>query len=212
MRKDKQERLDRFADLVAETIKAGDPLSVMVFEGATWAAMPQPRWCEKLKITDRTLRDLAKCPPIVSTKTVNDTSTPIVLYRLGSTPHLSARHTANIMASLFRKKYDLEERISRRDWGCLVNLARIWPEGVQVEIFRTLLADLDAFMAAVKAADPDCPHSIRYYNWLSIALVRKYHDVALDVYIGAVQAKGQKPHPSIVALYPKLWPTVKSAG
>lgn len=212
MRKDKQERLDRFADLIAETINAGDPLSVMVFEGATWAALPQPSWCEKLGVSDRTLRDLAKCPPVVATKTVNDAGKPIVLYRLGSTHHQSARHVANIMTSLFRKKYGLEERISRRDWGCLVNLARIWPEGAQVEIFRTLLADLGAFMAAVKAADPDCPHSVRFYEFLPIPLVRKYHDVALQVYISAVQAKGLKPHPSIVALYPKLWPKLKSVG
>lgn len=212
MRKDKQERLDRFADLIAETIKAGDPLTMKLFEGFAWAARSQPAWCAKLKISDRTLRELAKCcPPIVSTKTVNEGGKPIVLYRLGSEPHKSPKHLANIMAKLFRQKYGVE-RVSRGDWGCLNGLAVVWPDGVQVEIFRTLLADLKVFMAAVKAADPDCPHSIRFYQWLPIPLVRKYPDIALEIYISAVQAKGQEPHPSLVALSPKLWPTLKSVG
>lgn len=211
MRKDKQERLNRFANLIAETIEGGDPLYVMVFEGAEWAALAQPAWCAKLGVSDRTLRDLAKCPPVVTTKTVNDAGKPIALYRLGSTPHQSPRHLANIMASLFRKQYGVE-RVSRRDWGCLVGLAGLWPSGIQVEIFHTLLADLKGFMAAIKAVDPDCPHTIRFYEWLPIPLVRKYPDVALQLYITAVQAKGQKPNPSIAALYPKLWPKLKSVG
>lgn len=211
MRKDRQERLDKFADLIAETIKAGHPICVKLFEGAAWAALPQPAWCEKLAISDRTLRALAKCPPVVATKTVNEQGKPIVLYRLGSTPHESARYTANKMASLYRKKYGVE-RVSRHNWGCLLGLAGVWPEGVQVEIFRTLLADLKAFMAAVKSVDPDCPHSIRFYEWLPISLARKYPDVALEVYITAIQEAGQKPHPSIVALYPMLWPKLVLIG
>jgi hypothetical protein len=205
MRKDKRQRLNHFANLIAATIKAGDPLYVKVFEGASWAALAQAAWCQKLGISDRTLRDLAKCSPIVSTKTINHAEKPLVLYRLGSTPHRSARHVANIMASAFRKRYGVE-RISRHDWGCLYGLAGVWPDGVQVEIFRMLLADLKAFMAAVKAVDPDCPHSIRYYEYLTIPLARKYPDVALELYIAAVQEAGQEPHPSIDALYPNLWP------
>jgi hypothetical protein len=205
MRKDKQERLERFADLIAETIKAADPLTMKLCDGFAWAAMPQPAWCEKLKISDRTLRELAKCcPPIVSTKTVNEERKPIVLYRVGSEPHKSLRHLANVMAKLYRQKYGME-RVSRHDWGCLIGLASVWPNGVQVDIFRSVLADFKAFMSVVKGIDPDCPHAIRYYKWLPIPLLRKYPDIALELYIATIQETGQVPHPAIVALNPKLW-------
>ena len=210
MRQDKQQRLDRFVDLIAKTIEVSDPSCTMVFEGAPWAALAQSVWCEKLGLSDRTLRDLAKCSPIVKTKTVNDAGKPIVLYRLGSTPHQSRRHVANIMASLYHKEYG--QRVSRHAWGCLIGLAEVWPDGVEVEIFRMLLGDLNGFMAAIKAVDPDCPLSIRFYQWLNIPLVRKYPDVAVQLYITAVQAKGEKPHPAIATLCPKLWPKLKSVG
>lgn len=206
MRKDKQERLERFANLVAETITAAHPLTMKLFEGFAWAAMPQPAWCEKLEISDRTLRELAKCcPPIVSTKTVNEDGKPIVLYRLGSEPHKSPKHLANIMAKLFRQKYGVK-RISPHNWGCLIGLAGVWPDGVQVDIFRTVLADFKAFMAVVKGIDPDCPHSIKYYEWLPIPLLRKYHSIALELYIAELQEAGKDPPPSILALLPKIWP------
>jgi hypothetical protein len=192
-------------------IKDGGPSNVKLFEGAEWAALPQSAWCKKLGVSDHTLRSLAKLPPIVATKTVNAHGKPLVLYRLGSTPHISPRHLANKMASLYRLKYG-RERISPREWGCLLGLAGYWPEGVQVEIFRTVLNDLKAFMAAIKCVDPDCSHSIRFYEWLPITLVRKYPDVALELYIAEVQAKGQKPHPSILALCPKLWPKLALVG
>lgn len=206
MRKDKQHRLDRFVDVIAETVKVGNPLTMKLFEGFAWAAMSQPAWCEMLKISDHTLRELAKCcPPIVSTKTVNENGKPIVLYRLGSEPHESPKHLANIMAKLFRQKYRVK-RISPHAWGCLIGLVGVWPDGVQIDIFRTVLADVKAFMAAVKGIDSDCPHSIRYYEWLPIPLLRKYHAIALELYIATVQEAGQQPHPSLVALHPKLWP------
>jgi hypothetical protein len=75
-----------------------------------------------------------------------------------------------------------------------------------------LLADVGAFMAAIKSVDPDCPHSNRYYEWLVIPLVRKYHNIALQLYIDRVQEMGKKPHPSIHALSPKLWPTKGLTG
>jgi hypothetical protein len=211
MRKDKQARLDRFAKLIDDTIKAGDPHYMRVFEGAVWAALPQPSWCEKLQISDHTLRDLAKCSPIVATKTVNQEGKPTVLYRLGSVLHKSPRHLANIMACLYRAKYGVE-RVSRHNWGCLVGLANILPEGAQIEIFRAVLNDLPMFRSGVKCADPDSSHSMRYYEWLPIPLVRKYPDVALQVYIGAMQAAGKTPHPAVAALDPKSWPKFKSIG
>jgi hypothetical protein len=205
MRKDKQERLNRFADLIAETIKAGDPLYVQMFEGFVWVALAQPAWCEKLGISDHTLRDLAKCPPIVSTKTVNDEGKPLVLYRLGEKSHESARHLANKMAKAYREKYGIK-RLRPSDWGCLVGLAGVWPDGVELEIFRSVLKDVGAFMAGVRWADPDCPHSIRFYQWVPIPLIRKYPHVALEMYIIGIQAAGQTPPPSIAALHPNIWP------
>jgi hypothetical protein len=207
MRKDKQQRLDRFTRLIADIIQAGDPITMKLFEGMTWAAMSQRTWCEALGFSGRTLRELARCcPPIVMTKTTNEDGKPLVLYRLGSEPHKSTRHVANIMASMYRQQYGVE-RISRRAWGCLNGLAEVWPDGVQVDIFRMLLADVGAFMAAVKSVDSDCPYSMRYYEWLAIPLVRKYHHIALQLYIQRIQEMGKKPHPSIHALLPKLWPT-----
>jgi hypothetical protein len=203
MRKDKQKRLDRFATLISEIIKTGNPLTMKLFEGHLWAAMPQSAWCEQLKISDHTLRDLAKCcPPIVSTKTVNEDKKPIVLYRRGSTPHKSPRHIANIMGHLYRTKYGVA-RVSHHNWGCLIGLADLWPDGIEVDLFKLVLDNLKTFMVWVKATDPDCEHSSRYYEWLSISLLRKYHGVALEMYVAEIQASGKPPHPSLEALWPK---------
>lgn len=199
MRSDKSKRHAKLVSLVVE-LTAKSPFD---FEGFAWAALSQSEWASQLGISDKTLRDLAKLPPIVSTKTQIQDKV-VVLYRIGAGPHSSYRHIANILSKIFRDKYGLK-RIPPHDYGCLVGLAEVWPDGVQAQIFKSVLRNFVEFRGAVKLAEPDSPHFDRYYDFVPIRLIRKFPDLALEVYENEIQANCKVPHPAIVALNPKKW-------
>jgi len=205
MRKDKQKRHARFVRLIEQFTSDQQTLdeNVVEFEGFVWATLSQDKWSELLGVSDKTLRELAKILPIVSTKTQCNGKV-IVLYRTGTKPHTSVRHTANVLAKIFRKKYGLK-RIARHDYGCLCGLAEVWPDGVQVEIFKSVLRNFVEFRGGVKLAEPDSPYFERYYEFVPIRLVRKFHGIALEVYENELQATDKVPHAAIIALNPKKW-------
>ena len=204
MRSDKQKKHAAFVDLIHEVAAAGQVSSSMDFEGFIWAAMSQSIWCEGLGISDRTLRELAKHPPIVKTKTVTGYGTPMVLYRIGTEPHQSHRHVANIMGRYFRKKY-ARPRLEPRAYGCLIGLAEEWPQGVQIAIFKTVLSNWSEFMAGVKFMEPGTPHAINFYQFPVIALIRKHHAVGLEMHANKLQGLDQEFPPAMKALGLKVW-------
>ena len=189
MRKDAALRQARLVTLIEDIISSKAGSETKEFEGFTWAMLPQSEWSARLKITSRTLRNLAKIPPIVAQRTVTPDRRPITLYRTGVPAACSAKKTANMMAKAFRQKYKVDH-VSRGDWGCLHGLAEIWPEGSQVAILKAVLSDLPLFMSAVRIADPDSEYRERYYEFLPIKLLRKFHDIGLSVYLMKLQGEG----------------------
>lgn len=93
---------------------------------------------------------------------------------------------------MFCQKYD-RKRVTRKDWGCLVGLADVWPDGFQTAIFKTVLDDLKAFIVGVREADPESKFYRRYYEFLPIKLLRKYPLIAVELHIIKVQATGAAP-------------------
>jgi hypothetical protein len=205
MRKDAALRHARLVTLIEAVIssKAGSETRELL--GFTWAVLPQSEWSARLKITPRTLRNLAKIAPIVAQRTVTPDRRPITLYRTGAPPLCSAKKTANMMAKAFRQKYKID-RVSRADWGCLNGLAEIWPQGSQVAIFKAVLNDLPLFMAAVRTADPDSQFRERYYEFLPIKLLRKFHDIGLNIYLMELQQEGGALPSSFPAKVKALFP------
>lgn len=210
MRSDKQKKHAAFVNLINEIVAAHQPGSSMDFEGFIWAAIKQAIWCESLGISDRTLRELAQHPPIAQTKTKTPWGSPIVLYRLGSEPHKSHRHIANIMGSIFKKRRGLSS-LEPRLWGCLYGLAEVWPEGDQIAIFKMVLDIWPEFMAAVKYVEPDTPHAGKYYAYQAITLIRKYHALAVDRYGTELVVKGKELSPAMKALGSKVWEPTDTA-
>lgn len=203
MRKDKQERHEKLCALIEETI-AEHPQE---FEGHTWAIRPQADWCELVGVSDRTLRDLTKIPPICTT-TTHVEGRKAVLLRLGTPGAKTDRHIANIMANVFAEKTG--RRPAARDYGMLRGLAQTWPEDAQLAVFKCVLNDWPMFMAGVQlevdrmiADGEEAQH--RRYDFPSVAVMLRFHHVALDMYIMHLQDTGKTPPASIIALNPKLW-------
>ena len=210
MRSDKQKKHAAFVDLINEIVAAGQQGSSMDFEGFIWAAIKQAIWCETLGISDRTLRDLAKYPPIVQTKTKTTWGSPIVLYRVGPEPHKSHRHIANIMGSIFKKKLGLSS-LDTTLWGCLNGLAQDWPEDDQIAIFEMVMNNWSGFMGIVKFVEPETPHKGKYYEFPTITLIRKYWPLAVDMYATELQAKHQEFSPAMKALGSDVWSIEETA-
>ncbi|MBN8630724.1 MAG: hypothetical protein J0L76_07705 [Rhodobacterales bacterium] len=207
LRKDKQLRHQKLCQLIAADI-AEQPQE---FEGYTWAVRSQPDWSSLLGVDERTVRNLIKMPPICTTTTQVE-GKKTVLLRLGEPGAKSDRHVANIMAKVFTDKTG--RKPSPRDFGMLKGLAQFWPDGVQAEIFRLVLNDWKGFKALVAIVVDDLIAEgknafHRRHDFPSIAVIRAFHSMALEMYVMHLQANQLPPPPSIVALHPKLWQHLK---
>jgi hypothetical protein len=132
-----------------------------------------------------------KEPQIVSDCTLVG-GTKMVLVRIGEAGQPTERHIVNTMAKIFRM--ETGRRPSRRDIGCLHGLAQSLPDGLQVAIFSLAVREWQAFMAGVKLeifvlSEQGEPTKDRYYEFPSIPVIRKFHDVAADFYDTEMQAK-----------------------
>jgi hypothetical protein len=212
MRKDRRDGIARFKALIAKKI-AHAPFE---YQGENWVRLPQPQWCEELHTTDRTLREWAKAEGIVRRRIQTENEGTPVLYRLGDAPS-APEHLASIMGKIYREKYGLirlrsmqwgclidgkeKEVYGRRQYGCLIGLAELWPAGEQIAIFKTVLHELPAFMTGVHQIEPDPDGEGRFYEWLPITLLRKHWQVAVQVHGMKVQEGGEAMSASLAAAY-----------
>ena len=192
MRSDKKARHDLFVKLLSEALMI-EP--VVTFEDEIWVHRPQGEWLELLGVSGPTFRELAKHPPVVRAKTKVQ-GKPAVLYRLGEAPHLSPRHIANQMTKYFRSKFELA-RVPSKEWGCLLGLAGIFPEGHQVEIFSYVVNNWSDFMGGIQLVETDADME-KYTGWFfkypTIPIMRKYPVVAMEMYVAHLQ-KSAAPIP-----------------
>lgn len=118
------------------------------FEGFVWAAKHQPELASQLGMSVAALRRLITKPPFVRERTHDGDGKPITLLRVGMPGPKTPRHLANIMAQFFHKKFGT--RPTDKAFGCLCGLAEIWPNGKQIDIFKTVLANWEGFMGVAK--------------------------------------------------------------
>lgn len=153
MRADGSANRKRLAALVQElSAQAAHP-----FEGHVWAGpFTQDEWAERAGISTRTFRRLIASSPFVSSVAGSGAEKRTML-RLG-TPHPpTPRKVANTLAKTWKEylagRSDCADAsVSRRDYGILCALAREWPDGWQVKIFKHVLADWTGFMVLVSFA------------------------------------------------------------
>lgn len=186
MNKQFNSKIEPLRKLIADSI-ANQPHEL---DGFLWAAHPQDWYCAELDISKETLRRWISKPPFVrQVKQIDGRN--MTLLREGEPGPITHRHIANIMSNIFRKKFD--KPVTRKGYGCLIGLAETWPQGEQVEIFKTVLADWQSFMSGVHCIImemQDAGEDVvkRFYSFPSISVMRRFSDVALELHLMKVQA------------------------
>ena len=179
-------KIERLRELVARTIEH-DPHD---FEGFLWAAMPQAEWCAILDFSPATLRRLISQPPFVR-NCARVSGRKMTLLREGEPGPTTARQLANIMASIWRKRFG--RSVGRNHYGCLIGLAESWPDGHELEIFKRVLDNWPAFMVGVKSmiALEGGNGKERYLEHPSITVMRRFHKVGVELYVMQLQEQGK---------------------
>lgn len=178
--------LEALRSLITESIRA-NPVEL---DGFQWAAHPQEELCRKLGISVSTLYRRVKAPPFVSKRRLID-GKMTALIREGLPGPQTHYDLAQIMSAIWRKKFGKAN--TKKEFGCLKGLAEVWPEGQQVQIFKTVLNDWSAFMAGAKIemqllGDEGRP---LYYEFPSLTVLRRFPEVAVELHQMTQQAKGK---------------------
>lgn len=191
MRSDAEKRLAHFVELISQIVENKDAGTFVERNGATWAAMAQSAWCDELGFTPRTLRTLAKCPPVRSQRVKHSCGGTMVLYRLTKADEgKPVKAIADKMAAYWKGK--LNKKVTPREYGCLIGLAEVWPTGIEFDLFKLAVEEWKEFCVGVKYAEPEAA-LIRFYEFPCIPLMRRYPEVAFEMHAMHLQANQQWP-------------------
>jgi len=132
---------------------------------------------------------------------------------LQKTSDLEARKAA--LAKLARVDNALrrmrQTRETPNEFGLFIGLAKAWPDGVQVEIFKLVLDDLTRFMTGVRekqALDETKGKAVpkpRFLRFPHVKTILDYYEVALEMMQDHYQWTGTEPPEAFKALNPSLW-------
>jgi hypothetical protein len=192
-------KIELLGQLIAECI-ASEPYEL---DGFLWAVHPQEWYCSQLGISVETLRRWISKPPFVrQCKQINGKK--MTLLREGEPGPMTHRHIANIMSNIFRSKTG--KPVARREYGCLIGLAETWPGGEQVEIFKTVMTDWTSFMSCVHCVIMEMQDAgedavKRYYSFPSVTVMRRFHEVGVELHLMKLQAKVKIPSHSSTSHY-----------
>ncbi len=107
----------------------------------------------------------------------------------------------------------LRENETRSEYGCMVGLAKDWPAGLQIELFKMAVNDWTEFMGGVKVVQA---HEAAmgtakpmYFKYPHIKTLRRYHKVAVDMMVMRYQTIGKEPPEALKAINPALWKNKK---
>lgn len=99
------------------------------------------------------------------------------------------------------------------EYGCMVGLAKEWPTGLHVELFKMAINDWVEFMAGVKVVQAkEAALGIAkpmYFEYPHIKTLRRYHYVAVDMMVMRYQKNGKQPPAALKAVNPDLWKHLK---
>lgn len=174
--------------------------------GQFWCAAPQEDWAEELDVSVRTFRRMIQEPPIVREQGEID-GVKYALLRIGQpgeAPAKTPEHIANIMRKVWAEK--VGTTLSPQQHGCLIGLAKEWPEGCQVDIFKTVLSNWSGFMAGVKiiqemmAQDGEEVES-KFFIYPSITVMRRFYKSAIELHGVKLQSEGTPLPPAFEAVY-----------
>lgn len=185
------QKVEALRQLVASTI-ASEPFE---FEGFQWCALSQPDMAAKLGFSISTINRLIAKPPFVR-DTVQIKRRIVTLIREGVAGPMTPRHIANVMASLWRKRF--ERAATNDEWGCMLGLAQKWPTGHQIEIFKDVIREQSwpEFMAGVQIEIAKISGKHGKFAHPTMSVIRRFADVAVEYHVMKLQEAGNmKPKP-----------------
>ncbi len=173
--------------------------------GVMWAAFEQENLVKILNVSSRTIREWTKQHPFQREIALINGKT-CTLFRLltdDEKPFKTPQYIANIMRKIWKEK--IGTTVNEKHHGCLIGLAKEWPENHQIDIFKFVISNWPEFTAAALhylsyAADNykvniedivgnDGKPAIRKMNFPSIFHMRIYADVAPPLYVMHLQEK-----------------------
>ena len=196
-RRDKAERHKRLCDLIQATVDTEGQED----DGQTWAVKPLTEWAELLGVSTKTVSRLIREPPIQMMDTAAELPDSggsiggrkrVIALRIGlpaPLPNKEHKLVANIMGKFFRERTG--HPVKSEAYGCLIGLAKEWPAGYQVAIFKDCLTDWGLFMAGVKLRQEVEGGKALYLTYASIKMLRRWPHVAADCYLSHLQEKGE---------------------
>jgi hypothetical protein len=122
------------------------------------------------------------------------------------------RKLARVEKALKRMR---QARETPNEFGQFIGLAKAWPDGLQVELFRMVLDDLTAFMSdvrtrqALEEAEGKPVLKPRFLRYPHIKTILDYNSVALEMMLMHYQKTGKEPPEQLKALNPALWKLAK---
>lgn len=196
--------------LLAKMIQEAIAAEPFMRGGYAWAAIPQPVLADAIGVTERTIYDWTGKPPYQREQAMRDGLKVAIVRMLadGEAPARTPEHVANIMRQIWQEEVPApHNRLTPRQHGCLVWLARLWPEGSRIKIFRHCVRHWQDFVTAGKhilECEADLkgeePHKL-FFVHPNIPFMRKVHVAGPCVYAMALQG-AQKPVPAnVMAIY-----------
>lgn len=198
--------------------------------GFSWAALPMDEWAKRTGWSEKTVRNYLDRPHFYCEKAfINDVRTKIVrVLGPGEEPKKTPQRVANEMRKVWERRKidhaaiaaaakagkpwktgDLVEdgkvKVSKREHGCLVGLAEVWPVGHQMAILKCVLEDWTGFivqakMAAEAAQDAETGDAhlpvkgTKFPKHPTLSVIRKFPYAAVELYLAKFQwsAEGKK--------------------
>ncbi len=190
---------------LVEALIAKEPHEAL---GLQWAARPQDFYCEKLGVSEWTLRRRIRKPPFVTKQALVD-GKKLCLLRLGEAPPKDiADEAKRVTIKLWNLTQD--RRVKWKEgqclWGMTKDMMKLLTElGITAEqcgelaiaMFKHAISaeGWKGVMVFVKQRAKELPDGVvRYYRYPSIGVIRLFWKEALYAYFQAAQA-GEAKHP-----------------
>lgn len=176
-------------------------------DGAMWAARPQAWWCDRIGISERTLRRYLKKPPF-QTLVAHVYGVKTTLIRVGKplppTKRLVQRHLMNI----WRKRVKAP---SAKDYGLMAGLVDAWGLELAPSILHLVIDKWPAFMAGAKIEIEKLGTKghIKYFTHPALSVIRRFAPVGAELYLmqqqEEVAVKSFPLSPAQQASHPITW-------
>ena len=168
-----------------------------LFLGMTWCRLSTAQLAARLEVAEITVRRAVRAEEVQRhVCIVNKIKVTLTRRNNGNTtPEFRATVAARAMSKMFTKCTG--KRVDSQAFGCLVGLAKAWPEKTRLKIFDYNLRNWSEFMVGHKFTESlkinPHPNHDRYLEFPNILVLRYGAEVALEVYAMHLQDKWTEP-------------------